>query len=131
MNFSIEYLDSGVVLFVIGGRPTVPEAIAALEETSRVFGSWTQPHCVVFDLSVEDVKADVRRLVTTWRRENATLIPSAVYGAAYVVRSPVIRGVLTALNWVTSANIQNKAYFETRAEAIERCETWNAELATT
>ncbi|MFK8001301.1 MAG: hypothetical protein AB8H86_17025 [Polyangiales bacterium] len=128
MNFSIQYLDSGVVLFTIGGRPSAPEASSALKETSAAFKSWAYPRCVVFDLSVEDVKADVRRLVTNWRQENARLIPSAVHGAAYVVRSPVVRGVLTALNWVTGTNIQNTVYVETRAEALRRCEQWSAEL---
>lgn len=129
MNFSIQNLSSGVVLFTIGGRPTAAEASAALRETAEAFKSWTHPRCVVFDLSVEDVKADVRRLVTNWRQQNARLIPSAVYGAAYVVRSPIIRGVLTALNWVTGTNIRNTAYVETRAEALRRCEEWNAELS--
>lgn len=129
MNFSIQNLSTGVVLFTIGGRPTTSEASDALKETTQVFESWSQPRCVVFDLSVEDVKADVRRLVTNWRQENAELIPSAVYGAAYVVRSPIIRGVLTALNWVTGTNIQNTAYVESREEALKRCEEWNAERA--
>lgn len=127
MKFTLQHLDSGIVLVTIAGTATMQDARLALAEAEGEYRTWTSPRCVVYDLQVQDVRADVRSLMTTWRSENRALIGNAIYGGAYVVPSSIVRGLLTALNWVSVANVGRTAYCQSRAEAILQCEAWNAE----
>ena len=64
------------------------------------------------------LSAKQRGAQAQWMKENEELIRAVSLGAAYVVPSPLIRGVLTAVFWVRPP-LEPYGLFATRDEAFE------------
>lgn len=74
---------------------------ALLREYTQMLKSWSEPRFIVFDATkVTSFKPDLRRMLASWRASNKDLLRDKIRAGAYIMTSPVVRGYLTAVNWL-------------------------------
>lgn len=61
---------------------------------------------------------EVRKIQAEWMAEQAELIAATSIGIGFVIDSPLVRGALTAIFWVTRSPVPYKVH-PTLAEALE------------
>lgn len=100
------------------GPATRTELGACLDELTELYGQWSSPRLVLFDLSeLGPADSAIRRQLASWRAKNRPLFDRAIGVAAYVFSSRLTRGYLTAVDWLRPAGGVRKV-FGTRDEAL-------------
>lgn len=93
-----------------GERTAVAELLADL--TAR-FEQAETPVLLLFDFTeVQLFDSALRRQVAAWRGKNRTLMQGSINAVAYVITSPLVRGYLTAVNWLRPLGRPTKVFAE-------------------
>ncbi len=101
------------------GETRRAELKACLAELAAVFESWPSPRRIIFDFSeVQGFDSELRRVLASWRATNRVLIQDKVGAAAYVITSRLVRGYLTAVDWLRPNPGLRKKVFSDRASAV-------------
>ncbi len=90
------------ILVSYEGAPTDEEFDAHLETLrASLTARDARPRVVITDATLsEPAPATQRRRQAAWMKENAPLLRRLMIGCAFVIPSPVVRGILTAILWV-------------------------------
>ena len=79
---------------------------------------------VVIDLSAgERIPPRQRKMMADWRRDISDLTKQVALGMAMVAESATVRGVMTAIGWVSPEPVE-VVYVRTRREAFEQALAW-------
>lgn len=88
-----------VVQFV--GASTDAEFDAYLEQMHQIVLARKQKNVTIFDATRStDTNAQQRRKQADWLKAHAGLLRTYSLGSAFVITSPLVRGVLTAILWL-------------------------------
>ncbi|MEM6296211.1 MAG: STAS/SEC14 domain-containing protein [Myxococcota bacterium] len=120
MAYGFDHTSHAPIVVLWWRGETSREALkACLVELVTVFEGWTTPGRIIFDFSeVEGFDAELRRLLASWRATNRALIQEKVGAAAYVVTSRVVRGYMTAVDWLRPNRGLVKKVFSDRTSAV-------------
>lgn len=107
MQFRYErkQLKSDLVLWETFGTPTPSEWQGCLDAVA----AWlTEAECrgqrlrlIVDSNRMPVVHPQIRTLFAEWRGRHAALIANSIVAAVYVAEEPILRGVLTAVFWIS------------------------------
>ena len=92
------------------------------QDLSRQVLQRSQPYAFVVDATDAEGRpsATQRRLQVEWIRANAQTIKTFCRGGAFVLPSPVVRGIVTAIHWLSPPPYPF-AIFAKKTEAIAWC----------
>ncbi len=108
-----------VVVVSVGGDVERETLVRLLDELMTMYRSWTEPGLVVFDFSeVTAFDATLRRVLAAWRAQNKAELEVQIGAVAYVITSRVVRGYLTAVNWLRPHALPQRVCSD-RATAIQ------------
>lgn len=89
-----------LVVMTIVGTPTDAEVDAMLEGSARNLRR-SGRQVGILDLTRADRPPPVQRKKhAAWMNENAELLRARSAGMAFVITSPLVRGILTAIMWI-------------------------------
>ena len=114
-----------VVLYRVDGdgeREVVAQLLADLTER---FERAQAPLRLLFDFTeVRLFDSSLRRQVAAWRGKNRALMQASIDAVAYVITSPLVRGYLTAVNWLRPLGRPTKVFAE-----LDAARAWLDEVA--
>lgn len=90
-----------IVVVSIGGDGDREVLIELLETLLVLYRSWDEPGRIVFDVGeVTAFDGALRRVLATWRAQNKAELEAKITAVAYVIKSQLVRGYFTAVNWL-------------------------------
>ena len=113
-----------VVMLDVRDGATIGE-LRTMFDVLRTAGLRGKPHVTMTDSSTVRSMPDatVRRFVAEQQAEVETLYGHLVIGSAVVVGSSVVRGALTAINWIKPTRVP-QVFTTTRMDALVQCISW-------
>ncbi len=127
MPYSLSLVSEPFVVVELKGLMTDDELLAMTEDlTSKIREHQRAGKrvAVVIDLSDgERIPPRQRKMMAEWRREIRDLTQQVALGIVMVVKSAAVRGVMTAIAWVSPEPVE-VAYVSTKAEAFKRALAW-------
>ena len=113
-----------VVMLEVRDGATTTE-LRAMFDVLRAAGKRGKRHVTMTDSSTVKSMPDatVRRFVAEQQAEVEALYGHLVIGSAVVVGSGVVRGALTAINWIRPL-AERQEYVATRLEGMQVCVRW-------
>ena len=120
-----------VVMLEVRDGATIPE-LRAMFDVLRTAGQRGKQHVTMTDSSTVRSMPDatVRRFVAEQQAEVEALYGHLVIGSAVVVGSSVVRGALTAINWIKPTRVP-QVFTTTRMDALVNCIAWLEQEAVT
>ena len=120
-----------VVMLEVRDGATTPE-LRAMFDVLRTAGLRGKHHVTMTDSSTVRAMPDatVRRFVAEQQAEVEALYGHLVIGSAVVVGSSVVRGALTAINWIKPTRVP-QVFTTTRMDALAHCLSWLEQEAVT
>jgi hypothetical protein len=102
------------------GETTDEEYRAYLADTDRIIARAVRIAIVVDARAAESTPKTQRRMQATWMKSNAVLHRERVACMAFLIDSPAIRGVLTAILWLQPLPMPHRV-LKKLEEGIEWC----------
>lgn len=91
-----------LVLVTFAGTATDAEFQSYLERMETLVLQRRETNCTILDASrAGDTPAKQRRMQAEWLKRNDALLKAYSVGTAFVITSPLVRGLLTAILWLT------------------------------
>ena len=114
MHYDIdEVTHAPTVVVSVRGDTNRETLVVLLDQLLAVFRSWSEPGTVVFDVcDVAGFDANQRRVLATWRAQNQKFLEASIRRVAYVMTSRLVRGYLTAVNWLRPHGIPQRVFPE-------------------
>lgn len=112
-------IDWPVVILTLRTGSLSPASTDVLSAFTSELFSLGERFGLVFDFQALDTMPDatVRRRVADFQKENSASFGRYVVADASVINSPIARGLLTAISWLSSPTHPER-YFSERADAI-------------
>jgi hypothetical protein len=86
------------------GQPSDEELIESLQRITRLMEDQKRAQrklVMIVDMrKAGALSAGQRRIASAWMKENLTAWKHVAIGSAFIIDSPIVRGVLTALLWL-------------------------------
>jgi hypothetical protein len=106
------------------GTPTDAELVGYLDQIVRRVFSRNQRFVVILDATqlATIPSARHRQLIADWTTKNVSVIERLVGGAVMVTESPLMRGIITAIQWLAPSRVQR-----TSQPTLQAAEKWAME----
>ena len=93
--------DAWPIVVFAGIEPVSADDIQSFLNGSDEVLKRKEPHAIIVDMSqMSPVNPDMRRKVAAWLAEHQEELKKYRLGSAIVVKSNVIRGIITAIYWL-------------------------------
>ncbi len=125
MGYQIDVSRHPLVVITFVGATSEDDFDRYLEEMQRLVLSRRERNVTIIDGSRSERTTPLqRRKQADWMRTNDDMLRRYSLGTAFVISSPVVRGVLTAILWVSPMSAPH-----TVVATYEEAERWaNAQL---
>jgi hypothetical protein len=109
-----------LVLVTFVGGATDAEFQDYLDRMEKLVVLRRETNCTILDATrAGDTPAKQRRMQSEWLKRNETLLAKYSAGTAFVITSPLVRGLLTAILWVSPM-----AAPHTVVATVDEAEAW-------
>ncbi len=90
-----------MVIAYFSGKHSNAEVQEFLDESTRLIGK-REPYAIVMDMSkMSAASAEQRKMAADWTAQHNDSLRKYTVAQAYVVNSTFVRGLLTAIYWMT------------------------------
>ena len=109
-----------VIIVRFDGIASDAEFMRYLEETRACLQPGKRTVTVLDAREPTGATQHQRRMQADWMKQHRALIQECSAGIAFVLNSPVVRGVLTAIMWLTPLPVPHRIFAD-----IEDARTWS------
>ncbi len=120
-RYQKKVVGPNIVQWALFGMPDERAFVAFMDDAGawvRALYSTGQRNAVIIDPSgMDDVPANLRKRAGEWRKGHQDLFRETIIAAAYITPSALMRGVITAIFWVSTPVVPVQT-FATQTEAL-------------